>query len=397
MISSAEKLTPLTSPGRDDSLRPRIPTRARYDREFMLHLTSMLPPRLKHFFPLAVLAALLVATLPATAGDAYKWTVQYLLDNSRTVFGKTQKVSPRHNRGLAISPDSRYLYAGYHHGFDNAGEVRRIQIDVTDFERATVAVLRGVQGKGITTDDKGRVYICDIGAIMVYDAGLQTRLLRIPCGIVESVATAREGGELVLYGTDREDGALTRWVLKEDGDAVRAATPGGFGGSGVFKVAGATDLRGMKVDAKGNLWVTDLKGNKVFKMKADGSDLRAVEVMGPMDVAIDGGRVFVTRWAERAITVLDDEMNVLGSLSVPWEELELSPYGNNRRGALSGIVTVPGKGFFVANEVGQTANQKSTYGRIDHQSDMIDGKLFRDVFHDDNEPILRATEVTTAP
>ncbi len=351
-----------------------------------------------HFSPrLIILAAFLLGTLPASAGDAYKWTVQYLLDASRTVFGRPQKISPRHNRGLAISPDFKYLYAGYHHGFDNAGEVRRIQIDVTDFERATVAVLRGVQGKGIATDDKGRVYICDLGAIMVYDAALETRLLRIPCGIVESVATAREGGDLVLYGSDREDGALNRWVLKENGDGVSSAAPSGFGGSGVLKVAGATDLRGMKVDSKGNLWVADLKGNKVFKMKLDGSDLKAVEVKGPMDVAIDGGRVFVTRWAERAITVLDEEMTVLGSLSVPWEELELSPYGNNRRGALSHIVVVPGKGFFVANETGQTANQKSTYGRIDDLSDMIDGKLFRDVFQDDNEPILRATEVTTAP
>jgi hypothetical protein len=58
---------------------------------------------------------------------------------------------------------------------------------------------------------------------------------------------------------------------------------------------------------------------------------------------------------------------------------------------------VPGKGFFVTNEGGQTANQKSTYGRIDEHSDMIDGKLFRDIFEDDNEPILRATEVTVAP
>jgi hypothetical protein len=116
-----------------------------------------------------------------------------------------------------------------------------------------------------------------------------------------------------------------------------------------------------------------------------------------MDVAIDGKRVLVTRWQERAITVLDDELNVLGNLNVPWEELELSPFGNNKQGALSGIVMVPGKGFFVSNEAGQTANQKSTYGRIDTHSDLIDGKLFRDVFQDDNEPILRATEVTTAP
>ena len=363
----------------------------------------MPPFRLKNPFSaatrpaLAILAGLLLSALPAAAGDAYKWTVQYLIDNSRTVFGHPQKISPRHNRGLAISPDGKYLYAGYHHSFNNAGEVRRIQIDVADFERATIAVLPGVLAKGIATDDKGRVYICDLSAIQVYDAALETRLLRIPAGTVDSVATAREGGELVLYGSDREDGTLSRWVVKENGDGLSSATLGGFGGTGVFKVPGAVDLRGVKVDAKGNIWVVDLNGGKVFKMKPGGQDLKSVEVKGPMDVAIDGPRVLVTRWRERAITVLDDELNVMGSLSVPWEELELSPVGNNHDGSLSGIVTVPGKGFFVANEAGQTANQKSTYGRIDSHSDLIDGKLYRDVFQDDNEPILRATEVTTAP
>ncbi len=363
----------------------------------------MPPLRLKHLIPAAVRTALAlgaglsIGVLPVSAGDAYKWTVQYLVDNSRSIFGRSQSISPRHNRGLGISPDGKYLYAGYHHSFNNVGEVRRIQIDVADFERATVALLPGVLAKGIATDDQGRVYICDVSAIQIYDAALETRLLRIPAGTIDSVATAREGGELVLYGSDRDDGTLSRWVLKENGDGLSGAVLGGFGGTGVFKVPGATDLRGVKVDAKGNVWVVDLKGGKVFKMKPDGSDLKSVEVKGPMDVAIDGTRVLVTRWRERAITVLDDELNVLGSLSVPWEELELSPFGNNHDGSLSGIVTVPGKGFFVANETGQTANQKSTYGRIDSHSDLVDGKLFRDVFMDDNEPILRATEVTTAP
>jgi hypothetical protein len=214
--------------------------------------------------------------------------------------------------------------------------------------------------------------------------------------VSEGLATAREGGDLVLYATDREQGTINRWVLKENGEGVSAPTPAGFGGTGVFKVPGAQDLRGIKVDTKGNIWCVDLKGSKVFKMRPDGSNVKMVEVKEPMDVAIDVGRVFVTRWKEHAITVLDEELNVLGSLNVPWEELEISPYGNNRQGALSGIVVVPGKGFFVANEAGQTANQKSTYGRIDSHSDMIDGKLFRDVFEDDNEPILRATEVTVS-
>ena len=358
----------------------------------------MLPPRTKKlsFTLLAFAACSLGWSVEAFAGDAYKWSVQYLIDNSRTVFGRPQKVSPRHNRGLAISPDGKYLYAGYHHSF-GSGEVRRIRIDVADYDRATEALLPGVQGKSIATDDKGRVYICDLACVMVYDALLERRMVRIPTTVCEGVATAREGGQLVVYGTDREDGTLSRWVVQESGEEVTAATLSGFDGNGVIKVAGAYDLRGMTIDAKGNFWLADLKGNKVFRVSHDGKEVKSVAVSVPMDIAIDGDRVFVTRSTERAITVLDGEMNVIGSLNVPWEELELSPFGNSRNGALGGIVVVPGKGFFVANEAGQTANQRSTYGRVDEHSDFVNGKLYRDVFEDDNEPILRGTEVETVP
>ncbi len=338
-----------------------------------------------------------VATaLPAQAGDAYKWSVQYLIDNSRTLFGHSQKVSPRHNRGLALSPDGKFLYAGYHHSLNNTGEVRRIALDTPDFDRATVAVLPGVLGKAIATDSTGRVYIANEFEILVYDASLQRRELIIPVGVCEGLATTHQGKDLVLYGTDRQENVIRRWVISENkGECT--ATQVGFGGEGILKVPGAIDLRGIEVDPKGRLWVADLNGNKVFKVDPDGQNLSSVQIMTPMDLAFDNGRCFVTRSTDRAISVLDENLNVIGNLSVPWEELELSPFGNNRQGALSGIVAIPGKGLLVSNEGGQTANQKSTYGRADDQSDLIDGKLFRDRFQDDNEPILRASEVTTAP
>lgn len=360
----------------------------------------MLPPSLKKINCsrlIAFAASLLVSATVASAGDAYKWSVQYLIDNSRTIFGRPQKTSPRHNRGLAISADGKYLYAGYHHSFNGSGEVRRIRIDVADYDRATEAVLPGVLAKALATDDKGRVYICDNACIVVYDAELEHRELRIPMTVCEGVATTREGGQLVLYATDREEATVTRFVIQESGAQVTAATPSGFDGSGVMKVTGAYDLRGMKVDPKGNLWLADCKGGKVFRIGQGGKEVKSVAVPFAMDVAIDRDRVFVSRSTERMISVLDPDVNILGTLNVPWEELELSPLGNNRNGSLSGIVVLPGKGFFVANEAGQTAGQRSTYGRIDDHSDFVNGKMYRDVFGDDNEPILRATEVETVP
>ena len=111
----------------------------------------------------------------------------------------------------------------------------------------------------------------------------------------------------------------------------------------------------------------------------------------PLEIAFYDDTALVTRGTDREIGLISEDMVVTGNLSVPWEELELAPYGNNRDGALSGIAVIPGgKGFFVTNEHGQTSNQKSTYGRTDQNSEVVGGKLYTDATQDDNEPILRA-------
>src|SRR5438067_787175 len=65
--------------------------------------------------------------------EAYKWSVQYLIDNSQPIFERSQKVFPRHCRGLALTPDGHFLYVGYNHSFNSSGEVRKIDVRIADY------------------------------------------------------------------------------------------------------------------------------------------------------------------------------------------------------------------------------------------------------------------------
>ena len=344
--------------------------------------------------PLALIC-FVFAAVTCLAGDTFKWTVQYLVDNSQPIFGRSQKVSPRHNRGIALSPDGKYIYLGYHHGNAGQGEVRKVAVGITDdFARATSRVIQGPRGKAITCDDKGRVYIADDGAVVIYDANLERLEYTIVTPLCEGVSVVRDGKELVLYMSDRQLGVITRWVIEEKDDSVVGATQAGFDGTGQIAIVGAISLRSLEVDPRGNIWVVDPEGGRVFRASKDGKQVDKVDIGSPMDIAFEGNRAYITRGLDRVVSVMEaDTMKLVGNLSVPWDELELSPNGNNRLGVLSGIITVPGKGFFVCNESGQTANQKSTYGRADENADFVGGKLYRDAHMDDNEPVLRALEV----
>jgi len=358
----------------------------------------------------AILVTLLAGASPAwsAAPQAYKWSVQYLIDNSQSVFGRSQEVYPRANRGLAISPDGNYLYAAYSQSFNsgaalrprdsrmtNSGEVRRIDLRIADYEDATKAVLPFHRAKAIAVDDQNRVYLAEGDTIEVYDEKLKNVLVTIPADQCDGVAVTHEGGDTVLYATEREEGELHRFLIDTRfGSGGSEGTPAGLGDNGVLKIPGATSLRGVAVDPKGRIWIADDDGNRVFRVDPDGSNILSVEVSKPLAIAFYDDTALVTRSTDRQIALITLDMVVTGNLSVPWEELELSPYGNDRGGSVAGIAVIPGnKGFFVANEHGQTANQKSTYGRTDQYSEVIRGKLYTDAFQDDNEPILRAIPV----
>jgi len=188
--------------------------------------------------------------------DNLDWSVQYMIDNSQTVGGTVQSSAPRNNRGLAISPDGNYLYAGYNNP-SSGYEVRKIDLSEPDYTDATVAQLKGVsRGKAIAVDDVGRVYMGDGGAVKIFDADLTSQ--QFTGGIlttkVEGVAAVREGGNLALYTSDRTDGTLTKRILTESGGAITgAALDAGFGTAGVYQFGSGVDLRGVEVDSTGRI------------------------------------------------------------------------------------------------------------------------------------------------
>ncbi|MDL1897451.1 hypothetical protein FBQ82_14395 [Anaerolineae bacterium CFX7] len=333
--------------------------------------------------------------------QALTWSVQYMIDQSQTVMGGSQFDGPRGNRGLALSPDGNFLYAGYNGGSTaQPKQVRKIDLSKSDYTDATVAILKGNRGKALAADDKGRVYMAegsdtdttDGPGIHIYNAGLTTKLFDLPVGATygltkpEGVAATRESGALVLYVTDRTTDSLYRFALTEGvGDAISGASLSGLGGSGVLAITGASDLRGVEVAPDGKIWMADVGADRVFRLNADGTGLTFTSVTDPLDVAFDDTQAFATQLG-RTITVLkQNDLSLVSTLTPPWSSLKL----DSDDAYLAGIVVKNNTQIFVTNEDGQTENEQSTYGRCDDQSDNPGGPCtITDLTHDDNEPIL---------
>lgn len=367
----------------------------------MLVFSSTRPIPTFHAAVLAVVGGVLFSSSPATASEQYRWSVQYLIDQSQSVFGRSQFTAPRGDRALAVSPDRKFLYSAYlwtptsKGNWKNATEIRKIDISEPDYEKATVALLPSSITKALAVDEAGRVYAAMGNNVRIYDADLAHELFSIPTVTCDGVAIAHEGGQTVLYTTERDRGTVKRFEISSDSfGAISKVKQAGFeNGAGEFRIPGAMSLRGVTVDSHGRIWVADLGGDSVYRIEPSGKDLKSIKLHTPMAIAFDGSKGYVSLWRNREIAVISDEMAVVGALTVPWKELEMSVLGNNHQGALAAIAVDPGKGFWVANEHGQTADQKSTYGRVDKNSLVIKGKLYTDAEADDNDPVLHAVVV----
>lgn len=310
--------------------------------------------------------------------DNLHWSIQILIDESEVVFGDPQSTRPRDNRGLAVSPDGRYLYAGYNNSLYVGGEVRRIDLTLSGNIEPFVSRVIGVRGKSIAVDDVGRVYLAEGATIQVYDPTLSTNLFTIPnLTKTEGIAVTRQGGQLVLYNSDRSDGTLEKRIVTEDGTGISSVTlDAGFGTNGSITIV--EDLRGVEIDNQNRIWIAGFGNDTLYRVSENGAAVDSLSVSNPFDIGFDGETVLVTHFTDRLISRFDvDTFASVGpDLTVPWDDLLLDPNGQNGVGSLSGIVVLPGEGFYVANEAGQTLPCEDPPGS---------GNVF-----DDNDPILFA-------
>ena len=146
------------------------------------------------------------------------------------------------------------------------------------------------------------------------------------------------------------------------------------------------------MDSRPESATTAPNSGKVFRVMSDGTGLTTLTgVENPYAIAFSGSIALITGGYRRVISAVSIDMLPQSTFSVPWDSLLLDPYGNGDVGMLSGIAVTPdGLGFYVTNEGGQTAGERSTYGRTDGESGFSGGTFYTDLTHDDNDPILHA-------
>jgi hypothetical protein len=311
-----------------------------------------------------------IVNVPATG-----WAVAHIVDADDVVAGLNQSTAPRNNRGLALSPDERFLYLGY---ILNKYLVRKIDLSVADpadNHNAVVAQLILPSGsqpaRDIATDDRGRVYLALGDKIEIYNADLQVPPLHTISGFTacEGVAVRREKGKLAVYATDRLDKTLERFVLIEAtpvggaGEAITSSRQGGLDGDGEVPIAGAGSPAGLDIGKYGSIWIADAGKGKVYRVNAAGKTADSTVVERAMDVAIDTtrGEVFVSQYTRRTIKVLNiNNGKIKRTLAPPAAGLKVSLDGEARFGALCGIdvASCPqallSPRVYVANEKGRS-------------------------------------------
>jgi hypothetical protein len=308
------------------------------------------------------------------------WSVQYVVDQdtkpqgyccaqNAMPSGASPEPEPDDNRGLALSPDGKHLYAGYNTGRNpnptidgQMGEIRRIDTSGPVLgEKRVDAVLYGFRGKAIAVDHHSRVYLAEgnhelnhcpglsspltcgtpdsSNRLVIYDADLDSQLFNftIAAGVCppsssfpgagagdnclpgtarpEGVAVVTQADPgLILYVSDRNRGTLDKFV-SSNGKVTNWTFAGEFQVLAQAVAQGA--LRGMAVDAQGRIWIADWVDSGVFIVTWNSTTPSTSTssfvggISGAIDVGLDAVNAFVTTNGTPPLTSAPPQIQVV--------------------------------------------------------------------------------------
>lgn len=264
--------------------------------------------------------ALIVFLISATAQAAPTWQVQADFSGTTT----------RSLRGIALSPDDSQEYLGYIQGTSSTTAVREYSSAIlagTNPAITASVTFNGLQPKGVAVDDRGYVYGTysnSAGAAQqhyrIYSSDLLTleKDVTMTTGAANyqlgGIAVQTLGGVHYAYvSTNKGTASIERWNVETPTAPFLDTT---WAASGVLNLkltqGSNAFVNGLDIAPDGTIYATGGvlgtgRGDKVFKISADGSSINSSSVDQALDVVLYFGKLYVAQYKANLsrIAVLD--------------------------------------------------------------------------------------------
>jgi DNA-binding beta-propeller fold protein YncE len=271
---------------------------------------------------------------------------------------------------VADQPGNNSVYAGF---IQTTGGNR----DVLRFDTDNPYTLLGNRGasndqpKAIATDSRGYVYVGNRysgGAnafIASYGPNFEAPLdsLDVAANQFGGLATAEFGGKVYLYASRETGNQILRYDATDPTNLVIDPT---FGAGGVYTLGvGNGVLRGLEVANDGTIFVTNRDNGALYRISADLLTVTAAAANRAMDVALYGGKAYVTNYAgtNSAISVFDQ--NTLALLeTITITTLDAAPYSRGNNEGWSGIDIGPDGRIWLGDQSYLTGSGGVVYDRL---------------------------------
>jgi hypothetical protein len=246
-------------------------------------------------------------------------------------------------RGVEVAEQAgnNSVYYSYIQTTGNNRQVNRVS-DASPYATLNTLGNLGDQPKAVATDDRGNVFIA------FRNSGNTSSYLQSSTATFGSSSNSA-GTSPVIGGITAYSSGSTYYALAgfESGGLIRrydVTTPGTmaldttFGALGSYSIPGASDIRGVEVDAAGNIFAASRGDNKLYRVSADLSTVNSVNLTRAMDVALYGGNAYVTSYngTNSLISVYDTTTLALVD-TITISLLDGNPYSRGSNEGWSGI------------------------------------------------------------